>query len=281
MNRMWIELDGLANLRDVGGTPTVDGGTIVPGRLLRSDNLQDLSDSDVAFLRGLGLTDVVDLRSEYEAEQEGPGPLAATEVEIHQFSLFREWREGVGEDKTEEASPDEDRPEEEHTEEDRPEVLPEAALPWVDLQPTATLDNEVAGHYMSYVLDRPDSILAALRVIAYADGASLVHCAAGKDRTGTVVALALSLVGAEREAVIADYTASSERMEAILERLLSSETYAENLRDRPLHTHLSHEETMVAFLGHLDEAYGGVKQLAAQIGWTEADQQRLHAKLRG
>ena len=40
MQRMWIDLEGLANLRDVGGLPTVDGGKIIPGRLLRSDNLQ-------------------------------------------------------------------------------------------------------------------------------------------------------------------------------------------------------------------------------------------------
>ena len=43
VERMWIDLDGLANMRDVGGIPTTDGGKIVPGRLLRSDNLQTLT----------------------------------------------------------------------------------------------------------------------------------------------------------------------------------------------------------------------------------------------
>ena len=75
---MWIDLDGLANLRDVGGIPTVDGGKIIPGRLLRSDNLQTLTTSDVDQLLGLGLTDVIDLRSDYEAQREGPTPLTAT-----------------------------------------------------------------------------------------------------------------------------------------------------------------------------------------------------------
>ena len=60
---MWIDLDGLANLRDVGGIPTIDGGKIIPGRLLRSDNLQTLTTSDVDQLLGLGLTDVIDLRT--------------------------------------------------------------------------------------------------------------------------------------------------------------------------------------------------------------------------
>ena len=99
MQRRWIELDGLANLRDVGGIPTDDGGEIRTGRLLRSDNLQSLTPADVDRLLELGLSDVVDLRSDYEAEQEGPGPLRQTDVTHHQHSMFQEWREGVGEDK--------------------------------------------------------------------------------------------------------------------------------------------------------------------------------------
>ena len=72
---MWIDdVDGLVNLRDVGGIPTADGRSIAPGRLLRSDNLQALTESDVEALLARGLTDVVDLRSDYEAEMEGPGP---------------------------------------------------------------------------------------------------------------------------------------------------------------------------------------------------------------
>ena len=266
MQRQWIELDGLVNLRDVGGIPTTDGGTIASGRLLRSDNLQSLTDADIDALIGRGLTDVVDLRSDYEAEMEGPGPLTKhSEVAIHQLSLFREWREGVGEDK-----PDE-----------RPEVLPEAALPWVDLEPRVELDNPVASHYLSYLLDRPDSVLAALRTIADAEGATLVHCAAGKDRTGTIVALALTLAGADRDAIVADYAASSERMQAIVDRLLSSTTYADNLRDRPLSSHLTHPETLQVLLAHLDAEYGGVEALLTRMGWTADDTRRLRAKLLG
>lgn len=264
----WIELDELANLRDVGGVPTLDGGAIAPGRLLRSDNLQTLTDSDVDALLALGVTDVVDLRSDYERDAEGPGPLTKTEVVHHPHSFFREWREGAGDDKPDEGD-------------ERPEAVPDEALPWVDLEPSVSLENEVAGVYLSYVVDRPDSVLAGLRDIASADGATLVHCAAGKDRTGTLVALALLLVGADREAVIADYAASSDRVQQVLDRLLASDTYAENLRGRPLSSHLSRPETMRAFLDHVDATYGGVEPLLAQYGWTGADTARLRAKLLG
>jgi protein-tyrosine phosphatase len=265
VDRLWIEMEGLVNLRDVGDIPTTDGGTIRRGRLLRSDNLQSLTDDDIDTLIELGLTDVVDLRSDYEVASEGPGPLSDHPgVTIHQHSMFREWREGIGEDK-----PDA-----------RPEVLPEAALPWVDLTPSVQLDHPVASHYLSYVVDRPDSVLAALRAIGEAEGAALVHCAAGKDRTGTVVALALLVAGAERSAVVDDYAASTERMEAIVGRLMQSDTYAENLRDRPVSANNTHPETMQVFLDHIDGEYGGVTGLLERLGWTEDDDARLRAKLR-
>jgi protein-tyrosine phosphatase len=267
----WIELDELANLRDVGGVPTVDGGEIAPGRLLRSDNLQTLTDRDVDALLALGVTDVVDLRSDYERDAEGPGPLTKTDVAHHPHSFFREWREGVGADKEGDDA---------EAAEDRPEAVPEEALPWVDLEPSVKMENEVAGVYLSYVVDRPDSVLAGLRHIAEAEGATLVHCAAGKDRTGTLVALALLLAGADREAVVADYAASSERAQRIVDRLLASETYAENLRDRPLSSHLSRPETLRAFLDHVDATYGGVEPMLQRIGWTSEDTARLRAKLR-
>jgi hypothetical protein len=267
---MWIDLEGLANLRDVGGMPTTDGGVISAGRLLRSDNLQALTPGDIDHLLELGLTDVVDLRSDYEIESEGPGPLAGhPSVHIHQHSLFREWREGVGEDKPDELM------------EDRPEELPDEALPWVDVTPSVQVDHPVASFYLSYLADRPDSILASLRHIGEARGATLVHCAAGKDRTGTIVALALSVAGAERAAIVDDYAASSERMEAILERLLGTRTYADNLRDRPISSHLTHPETMQTFLEYVDGEYGGVGPLLATMGWTGDDTGRLRAKLRG
>ena len=72
----WIELDGVVNMRDLGGLPTRDGRTTREGRLIRSDNLQDLSEGDVRHLvEVLGVTDVVDLRSHVEHEVTGAGPL--------------------------------------------------------------------------------------------------------------------------------------------------------------------------------------------------------------
>ena len=84
MTERWIDLDGLVNMRDLGGLPTRDGGRTASGRLIRSDNLQDLTDADVVRLVDeLGVSDVVDLRTGTELHLEGPGPLRRVEALTH------------------------------------------------------------------------------------------------------------------------------------------------------------------------------------------------------
>src|SRR3546814_18707519 len=74
----WLDLDGVVNMRDLGGLPTTDGSTLRPGRLLRSDNLQDLSPSAVQpLVQELRITDVAVLRRHQEVESEGTGEMHA------------------------------------------------------------------------------------------------------------------------------------------------------------------------------------------------------------
>lgn len=277
----WIELDGLVNLRDVGGIPTTDGGEIRPGALLRSDNLQDLTEADRAVLAERGLTDVVDLRTDFEVASTGPGPLTGVpEVTIHHYSLFVEDADGRAEVDDPGYAPEPlptDGTVDPHP--DAAGELDARALPWVGLTPSEQHDDPMTSHYLSYLVDRPDSVVAALRVIAKAPGATLVHCAAGKDRTGTIVALALLLVGADPDAVVADYAASGTRMQAIVDRLMASDTYRANLVGRPLSDHMPQPHTMRNVIDQIEQR-GGVAALLASIGWTEADTERLRAKLR-
>src|SRR5580692_11511369 len=88
----WLELDGAVNVRDLGGLPAGDGRQVVPGRLLRGDDLNDLSPADVTLLVGqLGLTTVIDLRSPGEVRARGPGPLTRGGLVRHrQHSLLPE-----------------------------------------------------------------------------------------------------------------------------------------------------------------------------------------------
>jgi protein-tyrosine phosphatase len=252
----WIQLDGAVNVRDLGGLPTEDGQVTVERRLLRGDNLQGLSPSDVAVLvSDIGLTTVVDLRSPGEVSSEGPGPLTRIEAVEHRYHSVLTERGSAT------------------------DVAADALAIRRASDISRSPDEVRCGHYLGYLEDRPDQVVAALRSITGAPGAALVHCAAGKDRTGVVVALALSAVGVTRDAVIADYEASAERMDAVLARLRSSKTYADDIHDSSSDEHMPRAETMAAFLRQMGARYGGVAQWLADHGFGGNDTRMLRARL--
>ncbi|HEY8302062.1 MAG TPA: tyrosine-protein phosphatase [Jatrophihabitans sp.] len=255
----WIELDGAVNVRDVGGLPTSDGGAVQPGRLIRSDNLQELSPRDVDLLvNELGVRTVADLRTGVEVHHEGPGPLTEVDdVEVRNLSLLPE----AG-DHTDVAADG------------------KVILPWEKRNTEQSSERHgTSAVYLGYLDDRADSIIAALRLVAHSEGATIVHCAAGKDRTGTVVALALAEVGVEREAIITDYARSSERIEAIFDRLRATRTYARDLTDTEPHEHAPRESTMQRLLDGIDAEFGGPAAWLRAHGWTDEDAAALRHKL--
>jgi protein-tyrosine phosphatase len=254
----WIELDGAVNVRDLGGLPTSDGGTTVPGRLLRSENLQELSASDVSRLVDeIGLTTVVDLRSTNEVAIEGPAPLDALPgVRRAHHPVLREFLDVSDTVKA--------------------ALLTELAEADRERYP----DDFMCGHYLGYLENRPEEVTGALRSIATAPGAVIVHCAAGKDRTGVVVALALTVADVEPEVIVADYMATDERLEAIVERLARSRMYSRDMTSRPVRAHAPRAETMKAFLEQLDARYGGLGNWLDGHGFGAAEAGQLRAKLR-
>ena len=137
----------------------------------------------------------------------------------------------------------------------------------------------MTGHYLGYLEDRPDQVVAAVRTIASSEGPVLVHCAAGKDRTGVVVAVALSVVGVRPEAIVADYMATGERTGPLLDRLRRSRTYADDINSKPQAEHAPRPGTMAAFLEQVDARYGGAGRWLADHGFGEDGPGLLRAKL--
>ena len=273
----WIDLDGAVNVRDLGGLPTTDGRTTRRGRVLRADNLQDLTVSDVrTLLDDYGLKNVIDLRSDAEVRLEGPGPLHRTpSVTVHHLSLFPEGgrHTDVAADTTDERGRGTGTP---ATDGGRVDV--HKILPWQNRTEEGPESDRSINHYKAYMRDRADSIVAALRVMTRPDGAALVHCAAGKDRTGVVCALALEIVGVTREAVVGDYVQSGERIEKILTRLRASDTYAADLDSRPADSHVPVAATMEKFLANVDEEHGGVLPWLSSHGWSDEDTDALRGR---
>jgi protein-tyrosine phosphatase len=253
----WIDLEGAVNVRDLGGLPTDEGAETVAGRLLRADNLQELSPSDIKRLvRDIGLTTVVDLRSSAELASEGPAPLDAVPGVRHaHHPVIPELGSAT-------------------------DAVAEALLLKRSQDRSRFPSDPTCGHYLGYLEDRPDQVVGAVRSIARDQGAAMVHCAAGKDRTGVVVALALTAVGVLPQAIVADYAATGERNEAILSRLRRSPTYARDIDSLPAEAHRARPETMAAFLEQMDSRYGGVTRWLADRGLDAAELDLLRVKLR-
>ncbi|PKW28177.1 tyrosine-protein phosphatase [Phycicoccus duodecadis] len=254
----WIDLDGLVNMRDLGGLPTRGGGTVVPRRLIRSDNLQDLTDADVTrVVEELGVTDIIDLRTETELHLEGEGPLRRVDALTHHHHSLLPPRAPESAD----------------------EIAARAlALPAREEQ-EARDATFWARHYLGYLDQRPDSVSAALRVVAQARGAAVVHCAAGKDRTGTVVAMALDVAGVPREAIVEDYALSAERIEAIIARIAGTDSHGPWLAKQAVADQTPRAETMEAILDAVADGWGGAPGWLRDQGWSEDEVEGLRARL--
>jgi protein-tyrosine phosphatase len=181
-----VGLDGPANFRDLGGYPA-GARRLRRGRVFRSDSLSRMTESDVRHVVDeLGVATVVDLRAGHEVDAYGHGPLGSEGVLVHHLPIV-----------------DETRP-------DRIERPADASDP-----ANLTLDRI----YLLMLERYADRFVGVLRMLA--DDAThpvVFHCAAGKDRTGLVAALLLSLLGVDDETVAADYALTSEHIDELVER---------------------------------------------------------------
>jgi len=251
----WVELDGVVNMRDLGGHTTVTGRTVRWRTVLRSDNLADLTPSAATLLLDhYRVSDVVDLRTNGEHARDGAWPFNG-QVQLHRMSLY----------------PDDD---------------PNDPIPPWHGQLAVTEPGEprdrnhlTALHYLGYFTTRPDSLIRALRTVASARGATIINCAAGKDRTGATCALLLSAVGVPADQVIADYAASNQRIRAILERLGEAATVGSPEHEDRVAAQATPPAVMEILLDRIDRRLGGVANWLDRHGWTGDDQSALENRL--
>lgn len=230
-------IPSLLNARDLGGYPTTDGAVTRSRSLLRADDLAQLSPEGLRALADYGLETVLDLR--------WPEEIAAAPSPI-------------------------------------PRQLPRVSYVAVSLLADTPAQWGTLGGYCDKsewkrtVLERMQPRLKqALAAIAAAGpGPLLFHCVAGKDRTGVIAALLLSLADVVPAAIAADYAASTANLrDAYLRRYPDGDPAAiiEAVR--------CPEEGVYNMLDYLDEA-GGTRGYLAGIGLDADEVTRLRARLR-
>ncbi|MGA5816718.1 tyrosine-protein phosphatase [Kitasatospora sp. NPDC094028] len=160
----------LHNFRDLGGYSAAEGRSVRWGLLYRTDSLGKLAGSpaDLDRLHALGVRTVIDLRYPWEIAAKGRIP-DFDGLDYHNLSI-------------------------EHRPYDQAEISPDVD-PWRFL----------ADRFAEVAEDGVKEIRQALDVITFAEGPVAFHCAAGKDRTGLIAALLLTLLGVSEDDIAADF----------------------------------------------------------------------------
>lgn len=239
-----LSWDGCVNVRDLGGLPTRDGGTTRAGAVVRGDTPHRLTDAGWRALVAHGVRTVVDLRWPEELGEEPPPGVAVRVVHV---SLFGE------RDPTFVARIDEGL--------DGEELIAETYL-------------ELLDRYRAQFVD-------AARAVAEAEpGGVLVHCSAGKDRTGLVAALLLAVAGAEPEAIADDYAATEPALAELKRRWVEAAADEDDRRQRAARRTPTPAHAMLDVLAGLDERYGGAAGFLRAGGLDEERLARLRERLR-
>lgn len=260
MDRSTLLLTEAPNFRDFGGYDTSDGGKVRTGRLYRSELLVGLTTDDQKALARLNIGLICDLRSPFERQRtqnEWPSHLPVTQLTLDidaEMSAVR---------------PDK----------------------WGEKLADPAFDAERARASLTYNYEcMPKSFAKDLTELfkylrADGSGAIVVHCAAGKDRTGFVSAMILHALGVSERQIFSDYLLTaqrytSERLLAARARILPDTVLDE--RTEPVLRVLAsvQEDFLRAALRKVDTDFGGADAyLADHCGLSEKHRSKLRDAL--
>jgi protein-tyrosine phosphatase len=221
-----VPFEACFNFRDVGGYETRDGKRVRWARLYRAGGLQSMTPADIERCCGLGVATVIDLRR--------PDEVAAWP------SAWLDER-GI-------------------------RHLPAPLLPSGSSE---RLDERFgrgvsSGRYIGYLEYAGPRLAQALEWLAQPETyPAVVHCAAGKDRTGVLVAIVLDLLGVDHETVVADYALTNRDVDRVHRWLVANGLIP---ADDPRSDLLAPVEAIEAFLAHLLEEHGSVEAYVRSLG---------------
>jgi hypothetical protein len=237
-----LDIDGCFNVRDAGGWPTDDGGRMRRGLLYRADEPVRLTDVGRARIAELGLRAVIDLRHQSQVDR---GHLfLPTEVTHHIPVVDRV------------------------IDVDNPPRFDGAA----DM---AVLYEDMVGRGGGQLALAVDTVAETIT-----EGPVLVHCVAGKDRTGLVVALVQAAIGVSRTAIVEEYALSDEPTRRRRTAMLASPLPGDPPVGRaPELLWTAPAEVMALFTARVIDLHGSLAAWPAELGISDATIERLRDRL--
>jgi protein-tyrosine phosphatase len=221
-DRRNLDVPGCVNLRDLGGHTTRHGKVVATGRLFRGAEPAAAPEAAAGLVRAMGLRRVVDLRMEEEVEQAG-APAFPDGCEWIRLPLF--------------------------------ETIPPHWANPVDRTPPST-----AARYFEMAQIGTPAIARVVELLGDVSSTpTLIHCVAGRDRTGIVVACLLDLVDVPDQTIAADYALSS----------VVDDAEGRN----------AHPDNILLLLQLIRERFGSVREMLLSAGASAASIDRLRSAL--
>ena len=231
-----LPITGGFNFRDLGGTKTKDGRYVKWGKIIRSDELKDLTDADLNYLSSIPLISIVDFRTQQEINT-FPDKVPASVSNQYQLSVQPGNLSGLSDFKTISVA------------------QLDSAMMYMNTQ--LVTDSSSIGQYKKFF-----GILQEEK-----NSPLLFHCTAGKDRTGMGAALILFALGADEEVVMNDYLDSNPYMK---------EKYATEIKNYPIMEEILtvKREFLQAGIDQIKKEYGSVETYLKDVLLVDTDKMK-------
>jgi len=235
-----ITLEGAVNFRDLGGYPAAGGRRVRWRTLFRADGLSNLTRADHAVIRRLGVATVVDLRTSLEVER-GRFPVEEIPVGFHHVPLL--------------------------------DAVPDA-------EAFERAPGFLATQYREIAERAAGRIGAVLRILAERQAHPvIVHCTAGKDRTGVLVAVLLGVLGVDDETIVTDYTLSARAMSTLRRRLADRHPEAREQIEQAAELFSAEPSNISSLLDELRRRHGSIEGYARAAGVSDPEMEELREVL--
>lgn len=247
-----VDFKKAVNFRDIGGIKTMDGKTVRWGKVFRSDNLSKIKSREFDKFNDLNIKTVYDLRTDHEIEGKedhlpaGVRYVHAPTVADNEGQIAQLRAKVIGGEINEEEA--------------RAQTL---------------------SFYKETVTVNLATLKPTLLQIVNSDEPVLYHCSAGKDRTGIVSALILSVLRVDRETIVKEYLLSNYYRRAKTEKLLRKAKMAKVIKPKmdlkAIEVFMTVDESYIrAVFDVIDKEYGGIdKFIQNQLGIDDAMRERI------
>jgi protein tyrosine/serine phosphatase len=227
--------EGCFNFRDIGGYPAANGHTIRWGRCFRAGRQDRMTEQDLKRVGELGIRTQMDLRRPDEVRDQGRGPLGAMGASYHNIA-----------------------------------VIPEGGT---DQLSRLVGDTGISGkRYLGYLEFGPEAWIRMFEIFAQSSSQPiLLHCTAGKDRTGVSAAFLLSALGVDRALIEADYVLTNRDVARQATFIEKTTGFPEGMnRESMMQAAGVPERAISDFLDGLQERWGGPLGYLGSIGISDA-----------